>query len=56
MELDITTNDALDHEEVVNLILNLGPLRTVYVEGHMGTGKTTLLKSLAELLPDHKPV
>ena len=56
MQLDITTNDALNHEEVVNLIRHLGPLRTVFVEGHMGTGKTTLLKSLAELLPNHKPV
>ena len=41
-------------EEIVGSIL-ANPDGTVLVEGHMGTGKSSILKMLAEALPTHVP-
>jgi hypothetical protein len=41
-------------DEVVESIL-ANPDGTVLVQGHMGTGKSSILKILAERLPDHVP-
>lgn len=46
---------ALSLDQIANMIKNGGNKRTVLVQGHMGTGKSTLLKTLAEELPDHIP-
>lgn len=43
----------LNIPQTVNLISHLGAKRTVLVEGHMGTGKTTIGKLLAEQFPNH---
>ena len=43
-------------EEAVELVLAIGGHNTVLVEGHMGTGKSSLLNTLAEKLPSHLPV
>lgn len=41
-------------DEVVESIL-ANPEGTVLVQGHMGTGKSSILKMLAQKLPDHVP-
>jgi energy-coupling factor transporter ATP-binding protein EcfA2 len=46
---------ALSLDQVTKLILNGGDKRTVLVQGHMGTGKSSLLKTLAQELPSHTP-
>lgn len=46
---------ALNLDQVANAILHSGDQRTILVQGHMGTGKSTLLKMLAEKLPTHVP-
>lgn len=46
----------LDLDQIANLIKSTGHLRTTLVQGHMGTGKSSLLKMLAAMLPNHKPV
>jgi len=47
---------SLNLEQVHNLILaSQGDRTTVLVQGHMGCGKTSLLKSLAAALPGHVP-
>lgn len=46
---------ALDLDQTANLIKAVGHKRTVLVQGHMGTGKSTLLKMLKDMLPDHTP-
>ena len=46
---------ALNLDQVANAILHTGDQRTTLVQGHMGTGKSTLLKMLAEKLPTHVP-
>jgi hypothetical protein len=46
---------ALSIDQVVNAILVGGSKRTVLVQGHMGTGKSSILKILAKKLPDHAP-
>jgi energy-coupling factor transporter ATP-binding protein EcfA2 len=40
-------------DEIVQLLLHVGGKRTVVIEGDMGIGKSTLLKILKKLLPDH---
>lgn len=45
----------LNIEQTVNLIATIGHKRSVLVEGHMGTGKTSILGMLAEKFPDHIP-
>ena len=44
---------ALSLEQAKELILSIGWLRTVLLQGHMGTGKSSLLDEIAEALPDH---
>lgn len=49
-------NTLISYEETVDLICNGGHLRTVLVEGHMGTGKSQMLRACAQQLPNHRPV
>ena len=56
MHIEISNTPTLNIQEVANVILNLGQKRTVFVEGEMGIGKSTLLSILAKELPDHEPV
>lgn len=44
---------ALSLDQVATLIKNGGNKRTVLVQGHMGTGKSSLLKTLGLDLPTH---
>lgn len=46
---------ALSLDQIVNAILVGGHKRSVLVQGHMGTGKSSILKMLAEKLPTHVP-
>lgn len=46
---------ALNLNQVANAIQHGGSERTILVQGHMGTGKSTLLKMLSEKLPSHVP-
>ena len=46
---------ALSLDQITSLIQQGGNKRTVLVQGHMGTGKSSLLKTLAAQLPTHKP-
>jgi hypothetical protein len=41
--------------EIVNALLAGGSKRTVLVEGPMGSGKTSMLHTVAEALPNHVP-
>jgi len=41
-------------DEIVDLIRAVGHETTVLAEGHMGTGKSSMLNTLAALLPTHK--
>ena len=42
-------------DECTNAIKRLGHKRTILVQGHMGTGKSSILKMLADELPTHTP-
>ena len=44
---------ALGLDQIHNAILRNGNKRTMLVQGHMGTGKSSLLKMLGKSLPDH---
>lgn len=44
---------ALSLDQIENTIMLGGKHRTMLVQGHMGTGKSSLLRSLAKKLPDH---
>ena len=46
---------ALGLDQVANAILKTGAMRTILVQGDMGTGKSSLLATLAKALPDHTP-
>jgi len=46
---------ALGLDQVATAILNTGNKRTILVQGDMGTGKSSLLTTLAKALPDHTP-
>jgi len=46
---------ALNLDQVAAAIKATGHLRTTLVQGHMGTGKSSLLKILADELPSHTP-
>lgn len=46
---------ALSLDQTANMIKHGGNKRTVLVQGHMGTGKSSLLKTLAADLPTHTP-
>ena len=45
---------ALNLAEATSLVRHSGDT-TVLVQGHMGTGKSSMLKILAQELPDHIP-
>jgi energy-coupling factor transporter ATP-binding protein EcfA2 len=44
---------ALNLDQIANIIKVCGHKRTVLVQGHMGTGKSSLLRTLARELPKH---
>jgi hypothetical protein len=44
---------ALSLDQIENTIMLGGKHRTMLVQGHMGTGKSSLLRTLAKKLPDH---
>ena len=44
---------ALGLDQCANLIKTVGHQRTVLVQGHMGTGKSSLLKTLSREMPGH---
>ena len=44
---------ALSLDQISNAIMRGGKQRTVLVQGHMGTGKSSLLKTLSKQLPKH---
>jgi energy-coupling factor transporter ATP-binding protein EcfA2 len=46
---------ALSLSQIATTIRTGGNKRTVLVQGHMGTGKSSLLKTLAAELPNHVP-
>lgn len=46
---------ALSLDQCAALLKSAGHKRTVLVQGHMGTGKSSLLRSLAKELPTHTP-
>lgn len=46
---------ALGLDQIEQAILKGGNKRTVLVQGHMGTGKSSLLKALKAALPNHTP-
>jgi len=46
---------ALSLDQIANAIATVGHKRTILVQGHMGNGKSSLLKTLAEKFPDHAP-
>jgi hypothetical protein len=48
-----TTMYALNLDQIEAAILATGHKRTVLVQGHMGTGKSSLLRKLAGRLPKH---
>lgn len=43
-------------DEIVDLIREVGHETTVLAEGHMGTGKSSMLKTLAKMMPTHVPL
>ena len=47
---------ALSLDECVDLIAAVGTKRTVLMQGDMGNGKSSTLKTLHEKLPTHTPV
>ena len=54
----MTTAQEMYHinlDQIANLIKTTGHLRTTLVQGHMGTGKSSLLSTLAKALPTHTP-
>ena len=55
MSNDAINMYALNLDQIANLIKATGHQRTVLVQGHMGTGKSSLLKALARELPNHTP-
>jgi hypothetical protein len=46
---------AINLDQITNLIKATGHLRTTLVQGHMGTGKSSLLRTLSKELPNHTP-
>jgi hypothetical protein len=52
----IQFNNTLEINEIANAIKAVGAKRTVFVEGDMGSGKTSILKLLSRMLPTHVPI
>ena len=46
---------SLSIDETVNAIETAGEMRTILVQGHMGTGKSSILSILAEKYPTYVP-
>ena len=46
---------SLSIDETVNAIETAGEMRTILVQGHMGTGKSSILSNLAKELTTHTP-
>ena len=46
---------ALSLDQAADLMLAVGHKRTILTQGHMGTGKSSLLSALAGRLPKHTP-
>ena len=46
---------ALGLDQIEKAILTGGNKRTILVQGHMGTGKSSLLRTLSKALPNHTP-
>lgn len=46
---------ALNLDQIERLIRQVGHKRTVLVQGHMGTGKSSLLRTLKAVMPNHTP-
>ena len=46
---------AMTLDEVVDAISAVGSTVTTLVQGHMGTGKSSILKMLSARFPDHVP-
>ena len=53
--MNATSLYALTLDQIATAIRTGGNKRTVLVQGHMGTGKSSLLKTLAAELPTHTP-
>ena len=47
----IQFNNTLSYAETATAIAAIGHKRTVYVEGDMGSGKTSLMKELCRMYP-----
>lgn len=47
--------EAVSLQDVTNLIASIGDKVTVLAQGHIGTGKSSMLKALAEKFPDYHP-
>lgn len=45
----------VDLDQVISMIAAMGHKRTILVQGHMGTGKSSLLTALSKMFPDHLP-
>ena len=45
----------VDLDQAVKMIATMGHKRTILVQGHMGTGKSSMLKTLADMFPTHTP-
>ena len=52
--INASTMYELSLDQIHNAILRGGNKRTVLVQGHMGTGKSSLLKLLGKSLPNHR--
>ncbi len=46
---------AVGLDQIAALIKATGHKRTTLVQGHMGTGKSSLLRTLSAELPNHTP-
>lgn len=46
---------TLNHHEVAQQIAAFGHHQTLLVQGHIGSGKSSLLKTLSKMFPDHTP-
>ena len=52
---DAVSMYAINLDQIAGLIRGVGRKRTVLVQGHMGTGKSSLLWTLAGAMPTHQP-
>ena len=46
---------ALGFRQIEDALVEIGPSRTILLEGHMGIGKSSMLRSLSKRLPNHIP-